>query len=203
MSGFILTDFDGITLHQQDQELLQHPGIAGVILFSRNYHDPAQLKILTGEIKKIRESLLVFVDHEGGRVQRFQEGFTRLPSMSYWGKRYQEDPAATKQALQAMTTTMVNELRQVGVPVSLAPVLDVDHGVSAVIGERSFSADPRLVVALAQMTIDSMHAAGMPAIGKHFPGHGGVAADSHTVLPVDPRTRETILACDLQPFAQL
>lgn len=201
--GFILADIEGAILSQEDRELLVHPAVAGVILFARNYQNPPQLKALTAEIGKIRDSLLIMVDQEGGRVQRFQKGFTSLPSMHHWGERYREDPDRAKEELRNTIHTMAKELQSVGVPISLIPVLDVDHGLSEVIGERSFGDDPKLVVALAQVAIDSMHQARMPSIGKHFPGHGGVKADSHKALPVDNRSRQAISESDLYPFMKL
>lgn len=204
MSGFMLVDIEGDTLTTEDRELLQHPAVAGIILFSRNYQNPKQLLALTSAIKKIRETpLLILVDQEGGRVQRFKEGFTQLPSMQYWGECYERDPDQVEQALRQTIHTLIKELKAVGIPISLMPVLDVDHGVSKVIGERSFANDPNIVIKLAKLVIDSMHELGMPATGKHFPGHGGVAVDSHMALPIDQRSRETIIECDLRPFAAL
>lgn len=203
MVGFAVIDVEGTSLTHEDRELIQHPGVAGIILFARNYQNREQLRALTADISKTRDSLFIAVDQEGGRVQRFIDGFTRLPSMSYWGECYKKNPEETKTELKNMTQIMVRELQDVGVQVSLLPVLDVDQGLSKVIGERSFGSDPKEVVELAEVVIDTMHAAGMPTTGKHFPGHGGVAADSHKDLPIDQRERQMIDDCDLIPFVKL
>lgn len=203
MQRFAIVNVEGCALTNEDRELIQHPGVAGIILFARNYENHAQLRALTADINKTRDSLFITVDQEGGRVQRFLDGFTRLPSMQHWGELYQKNPHDAQTQLQTITHTMVSELKAVGVHMSLVPVLDVDQGISAVIGERSFGSNPQQVVALAKTVIATMHAAGMPTLGKHFPGHGGVAADSHQDLPIDQRDRQTINKCDLMPFIQL
>lgn len=202
-AGFIIIDLEGPILSAEEREILQHPSVAGVILFSRNYEEPMQLRALTTAIKKAREGLWVAVDHEGGRVQRFRHGFTELPSMGHYGQQLQQNPDDAKQQLREMMTTAANELKSVGVNVNLAPVLDIDQGRNQVIGERSFGHDPATVITLGRVVIEALHAAGMPAIGKHFPGHGGVTGDSHQTLPVDERTREQIRIHDLLPFISL
>lgn len=203
MAGFAIVDLEGLTLSSEDCEFIQHPDVAGVILFARNYENRDQLRALTANITRARDSLFIAVDQEGGRVQRFLDGFTRLPSMRHWGKLYQKKPDETKSELQRMTQIMVNELHDVGIHLTLAPVLDVDQGINEVIGERSFGSNPKEVVALAEIVIDTMRATGMPTTGKHFPGHGGVVTDSHKDLPVDARDRQTIAHSDLLPFIKL
>lgn len=202
-TGFIIIDLDGLALTIEERELLRHPCIAGVILFARNYESPAQLRALTIDVKKSREALFIAVDQEGGRVQRFRDGFTTLPSMRYFGEISQQQPQQAKLQLQQTITTAARELKSVGIDINLTPVLDIDQGRNAVIGERSFGDNPMLVIELGKIVIDALHAAHMPAIGKHFPGHGGVDADSHQTLPIDQRDQEAILAKDLCPFAQL
>ncbi len=199
----LIIDLEGLTLTQEEKELLQHPVVAGVILFARNYASPDQLRSLTATIKCVRSPIMITADQEGGRVQRFKSGFTLLPSMRHWGERFIQDPGLTKQQLIHMTNTMVDELHAVGINANLVPVLDVDHAVSEVIGERSFHSDPDIIIELANSMIETMHAKGMPATGKHFPGHGGVSADSHLSLPVDSRKRDEIWCSDLTPFAKL
>jgi len=203
MVGFAIIDVEGSSLTEEERELIQHPSVAGIILFAKNYKNREQLIALTEDISEVRSNLFIAVDQEGGRVQRFINGFTRLPSMRYWGKLYEKNPDETKAQLKKITQTMVKELREVGIHMSLLPVLDVDHGISTIIGERSFGQDPKLVAELAEVVIDAMHALGMPTTGKHFPGHGGVAADSHKSLPYDYRQKQAIDDCDLMPFFEL
>ncbi|OGO94214.1 MAG: beta-N-acetylhexosaminidase [Coxiella sp. RIFCSPHIGHO2_12_FULL_44_14] len=202
MSGFILLDLEGFSLTTEERELLKHPAVGGVILFTRNYSDKAQLRALTHSIHRVRDGLPMLVDQEGGRVQRFRSGFTELPSMRYWGECYLVSAVDTERRLQQTIHTMVSELKSVGVHASLIPVLDVDHGINPAVGERSFGKTADQVTALANLMIDHLHAAGMPAIGKHYPGHGGVAVDSHRALPIDSRARDSLWD-DLRPFMQL
>lgn len=201
--SFALIDIESTTLSQEEKSLLQHPCVAGLVLFTRNYESPEQLRQLTNAIYEQNPRLLITVDQEGGRVQRFREGFTTLPSQGHWGKLYAQNQSGAQQQLQRMTETSVTELQQVGVNMNLAPVLDVDTGESTVIGERSFSSDWQQVKSLAEVVIDTLHANGMPVMGKHFPGHGGVAADSHTTLPYDLRNQDAIWETDLKPFTGL
>lgn len=199
----LMLDVGGITLNGEDRELLAHPATGGLILFSRNYEAPAQLRELVQAARRINPRMLIAVDQEGGRVQRFRDGFTRLPSMAALAREASRDaPEAERQARQ-LGRLMAEELLQYGLDISFAPVLDLDHGVSEVIGDRSFGATPEQVIRLAGAWIAGMKAAGMAATGKHFPGHGGVAADSHTELPVDRRSLEEIRAADLKPFQAL
>ena len=202
--GPIMTDIRGTELSAEEREILCHPLVGGVILFTRNYHSPEQITQLVEKIHKLRKpSLLVAVDHEGGRVQRFREGFTCLPAVAKLGNRYNIDKKAAKRIAEISGWLMAIELRAVGVDFSFAPVLDVDRGVSEVIGDRSFHSNPEVVAELAQSYLHGMHRAGMAATGKHFPGHGAVKADSHIARPVDERRFEDIYAEDVLPFERL
>jgi len=184
--------------------MLCHPQVGGVILFSRNYATREQLTALVAEIHGLRQpSLLVAVDHEGGRVQRFREGFTRLPAARRFGERYDEQPRRALALAEEAGWVMGAELRAVGVDFSFAPVLDLYRGVSPVIDDRAFHQDPQVVAELARAVMRGMHEAGMAAVGKHFPGHGTVAGDSHDMLPVDERSFEDIRAEDLLAFERL
>lgn len=203
--GPLMVDVEGTRLTAEEWELLQHPLISGVILFSRNYESPLQLEALIQEIHCVRTPrLLVAVDHEGGRVQRFRtEAFTHLPPARWYGDYYDQNPAdALRQAHNAGWLLAI-ELRAWGIDFSFAPVLDLDQGVSGVIGDRAFHRDPSVVTALTRAFSAGMRSAGMVAIAKHFPGHGSVTADSHQELPQDERTFAEIAAQDLRPFAQL
>jgi beta-N-acetylhexosaminidase len=194
--GPVMLDVTGLTLTPNEKEIINHPNTGAVILFSRNYHDPEQLTALVSEIRAAREGrVLIAVDQEGGRVQRFHNGFTRLPPACC----YADEPELAETAGWLMAA----ELLAVGVDFSFAPVLDVDCGISQVIGNRSFSRDSDLATKLASAFRKGMKAAGMAATGKHFPGHGAVAADSHLALPIDERDLEAIRAKDLIPFKTL
>jgi len=201
--GFILADILGSDLTAEDLEVLRHPALWGVLLFSRNYQSPQQLQILVQRIYQQNNRLLVAVDQEGGRVQRFVQGFTKLQSMRHWGELFATDQKTAVKSLCAQTAVMVNELQAVGVRASLAPVLDLDYGGSEIIGERSFHADPDVVIHLAGAVIDVMHSYNMPVLGKHFPGHGAVRLDSHKDFPVDTRAWEEIWEKDMLPYRQL
>lgn len=203
MTGRVMLDIAGTELDGEDRELLAHPRVDGLILFTRNYEEPEQLRELIRTAREIKPELLVAVDQEGGCVQRLREGFTRLPSMSALNRRYRETPDLGRAEAAALGRLMAEELRALDIDLSFAPVLDLDYGVSTVIGDRSFGADPETVIDLAGAWIAGMDAAGMAATGKHFPGHGAVAADSHTELPVDERSLDAIRARDLRPFAAL
>jgi beta-N-acetylhexosaminidase len=194
--GPVMLDVVGLSLTQVEQEKINHPNTGAVILFSRNYETPAQISQLIDSIRAARKGdILIAVDQEGGRVQRFQTGFTRLPPASY----YAEMPLLAESAGWLMAT----ELLSVGVDFSFAPVLDIDCGISQIIGDRSFSTDPDLATKLASLFRNGMHNAGMAATGKHFPGHGSVALDSHLTLPIDDRDLDTIRGKDFLPFIQL
>lgn len=199
-----MLDLAGTALDAEDRELLRHPSVGGVILFSRNYETPLQLAALTAAIHALREPrLLIGVDQEGGRVQRFREGFTRLPPAGRFGRLYERDPIRARHACESVACLMATELRAVGVDFSFAPVLDLDRGISRVIGDRGFAAQIQPVCELAAAWADGMRRGGMAAVGKHFPGHGGVAADSHTELPTDSRLFADLLMEDLVPFQRL
>ncbi len=201
--GPLMVDVGGLTLTAEDKEVLAHPDVGSVILFSRNVDTPKQIAELTAAMRAVRPELWVAVDQEGGRVQRFREGFTRLPAMRQFGHQYDQDPVAALAAAKACGELMAREVRAVGVDFSFAPVLDLDVGVSGVIGDRAFHTEPAAATALVRAFMQGMKAAGMMTIGKHFPGHGSVAADSHFALPVDDRSWAEIDAYDLQPFRAL
>ncbi len=202
--GPVIAAVAGLDLTEADRRRLRHPLVGGLTLFARNYANPAQLTALCNEIHALRlPPLLIAVDHEGGRVQRFRDGFTHLPPMRRIGQLWDAQPAAAQAAARAAGVVMAAELRGCGVDLSFAPVLDLDHGASTIIGDRAFHSDPAAIVALAGSLLDGMHAAGMAGVGKHFPGHGYIAADSHLELPIDPRGLDVIRAMDLEPFRAL
>ena len=201
--GPLMVDIAGTELAPEDIEVLSHPLVGSVILFTRNYRDVAQVTRLTAAIRAVRTPhLLVAVDHEGGRIQRFREGFTRLPSARSLGRRFDEDRREGLSAAQAAGWLMAIELRAVGVDFSFAPCVDLDHGVSEIIGDRSFHREPDAVGALAVAYMAGMREAGMAAVAKHFPGHGAVIADSHVALPVDRRSFAD-LEPDIRPYRLL
>ncbi|MDR0234241.1 MAG: beta-N-acetylhexosaminidase [Zoogloeaceae bacterium] len=206
MIGPFIVDLEGESLNEAERFRLNHPEVGGLILFSRNYQSVAQLAALIREVRACRSSslppLLIAVDHEGGRVQRFREGFTRLPPMRRLGERWEEDADAALREARQIGYLLAAELRAVGVDFSFTPVLDLDYGVSGVIGDRAFHGNPDGVIALAGSLIEGLRQGGMASCGKHFPGHGAVVADSHLETPVD--TRELVeLAGDLKPFRTL
>ena len=201
--GPLMVDVGGLTLTAEDKEVLAHPWVGSVILFSRNVDTPAQIKALTDEMRAVKPDLWIAVDQEGGRVQRFREGFARLPAMRTFGDQYARDQVAALSASRACGQLMASEVKAVGVDFSFAPVLDLDGGISTVIGDRAFHSAVNPAIALQRAFIEGMKAAGMMTIGKHFPGHGSVAADSHTDLPIDDRSWNEIEAYDLRPFAAL
>ncbi|BCX82982.1 beta-N-acetylhexosaminidase [Methylomarinovum caldicuralii] len=204
VAGPFMLDLEGPELTAEEREWLGHPGVGGIILFARNYVEPAQVRDLIVQIRQaVGRPLLIAVDQEGGRVQRFQRGFTRLPPAARYGEVYADDPARGLALAEQAGFLMAAELRAVGVDLSFAPVLDVDSGVSEVIGDRAFATEPAAVAALADAFACGMRRAGMAAVGKHFPGHGGVAADSHQELPVDRRSLAQLEMRDLLPFQRL
>ena len=197
----LLIDLKGKELEQEEVELLSHPLVAGLILFTRNFEDREQIQELIRSVRqRVKKPLLITVDQEGGRVQRFRDGFTMLPSM----QAFQETLSATEQVSFAKEAgwQMAAEMIALDIDLSFAPVLDLGHECRA-IGDRSFSSDVKSAVNLATAFIDGMHQAGMASTGKHFPGHGHVLADSHLETPYDDRAKDEIFSCDLQPFQQL
>ena len=201
--GPLMVDLNGIALEPDERELLAHPLIGSVILFSHNYESPAQLRRLVAEIHAIRSpALLVAVDQEGGRVQRFQEGFTRLPPMRAVGRQYDGARANGAALARQLGWLMAAELRSVGIDLSFAPCVDLDYGVSRAIGDRALHRDAAAVGELAVAYMLGMRDAGMAATAKHFPGHGAVVADSHVTLPVDRRAWAEIEA-DLLPYRRM
>lgn len=202
--GPVILDVVGTELSSEEHDILQHPLVGGVILFARNYQNPQQVRELCDSIRRSRKTpLLICVDHEGGRVQRFRDGFTRLPSMGQIGQLYQNDPDSASELAEACGWLMAAELLSVGIDLSFAPVLDLDKGLCPAIGDRAFAADPAAVVHLATAVMRGMNAAGMAATGKHFPGHGSVNLDSHVDLPVDIRDFSSIAAEDMHSFTKL
>ncbi|MBJ6612129.1 MAG: beta-N-acetylhexosaminidase [Candidatus Thiothrix moscowensis] len=202
--GPVMLDVAGTELTAEDRELLRHPTVGGVILFARNYRDPQQLAALTADIRGLRAPhLLVAVDQEGGRVQRFRAGFQRLPPAGVFGQLYRQSPSVAQQAARLTGWLMAAELQAVGVDYSFAPVLDIDRGMCRAIGDRAFSQDTQAVTALAGAWMQGARLAGMASVGKHFPGHGGVEADSHLALPCDERSFDTLWREELVPFRHL
>ena len=202
--GPVMLDVAGKTLTQEDIRRLQHPMTGGVILFSRNYEDRAQLSALTAAIHDARPGLLIAVDHEGGRVQRFRsDGFTRLPAMRLLGELWERDVLQATATATSTGFVLAAELRACGVGLSFTPVLDLDYGQSGVIGDRSFHRDPRVVTLLAKSLNHGLLLGGMANCGKHFPGHGFAHADSHVAMPVDERELAQILEDDARPYEWL
>ncbi|TYC62297.1 beta-N-acetylhexosaminidase [Zoogloea oleivorans] len=198
-----MLDVAAYEVTSEEREILQHPLVGGVILFARNYAEPEQLRALTTAIRAARPELLISVDHEGGRVQRFRDGFTRLPAMRRLGEGWSADPEAAKQQARHAGFVLAAELRAHGVDLSYAPVLDLDYGVSSVIGDRAFHRDPLVATELARAVVAGLADVGMRAVGKHFPGHGAVEADSHVAIPVDLRSFDEVWKDDVQPFRLL
>jgi beta-N-acetylhexosaminidase len=207
----IILDVAGLTLTKIDTARLENPLTGGVILFARNWQDRSQLTQLCAQIKAVRSDLLILVDHEGGRVQRFKtDGFTHLPPMRALGQMWMEDKKAdgggamkAQNAATAVGYVLAAELRACGVDMSFTPVLDLDFGESSVIGDRSFARDPRVAAVLAKALMHGLLQAGMKNCGKHFPGHGFVRADSHTEIPVDKRSLKAIMQDDAAPYEWL
>lgn len=205
MLGPLIVDISGPELLKREADYLRHPLVGGVILFSRNYQSKEQLCQLTKDLRSLRDpELFICVDHEGGAVQRFREEFTALPSVQSLGDLYQNKPQDALQQAQELGNIMASELKQCGVDVSFAPVLDLHKNISDVLaGGRAIAAEPADVVAVASAIMSGMHEAGMVATGKHFPGHGSVKADSHLALPVDERSYADIQQADMQVFVKL
>ncbi len=202
--GPVMLDVVGTQLTAEDETRLRHPLVGGVILFKRNYESPSQLMKLTTAIHALRTPpLLIAVDHEGGRVQRFRDGFTKIPPMRELGKIWDAHPHKARHLAQQAGYVLAAELRACGVDFSFTPVLDVDYGSSSVIGDRAFHSEPQAIAELAHSLLLGLKQGGMPTVGKHFPGHGFVVADSHLDIPVDDRSYTDIELCDLIPFQQM
>ena len=200
----VIIDVAGLELTADDRRRLAHPLVGGMILFGRNWQDREQLAALCAQVKEVRADLLVAVDHEGGRVQRFRtDGFTHLPPMRRLGELWMQDALAATDAATAAGYVLGAELRACGVDFSFTPVLDLDWGESGVIGDRAFHRDPRVATLLAKSVMHGLLEAGMANCGKHFPGHGFVTADSHVDIPVDKRSLKAILADDAAPYGWL
>lgn len=202
--GPVIVDVEGHRLSRAERKRLQHPLVGGVILFARNYQSPRQLRALTDEIHAVRHPrLLVAADQEGGRVQRFREGFTAIPAMRTLGELWDTDVLGACRRATEIGQQMGRELRDAGVDLSFAPVLDLDWGRSGVIGNRALHHDARVVAMLARCVTHGLLLAGMANCGKHFPGHGFADADSHVAMPVDERSLDEILADDAAPYQWL
>lgn len=202
--GPVMVGVRGMALDDEDRARLSHPLVGGVILFTRNYESPAQLLALTSEIHALRAPpLLIAVDHEGGRVQRFRQGFTVLPAMGELGVLWDQDEGAARRAARQVGHVLAAELRAHGVDLSFAPVLDMDYGRSSVIGDRAFHKDPHVIAELALALAQGLKQGGMSSVGKHFPGHGHVQADSHHALPIDERPYPQIQHADILPFRKM
>lgn len=201
--GPVMGDIKGGALSAAERSRLQHPLLGGLILFARNYQSPQQLAELCGEIRALRPDILLAVDTEGGRVQRFREGFTRLPPLASYGERHADGPEAALELARLGGQVLGAELAQFDIDLPFAPVLDLDGGVSGIIGDRALHAEPAIVAQLAAAHCDGLHAGGVATTGKHFPGHGHVAPDSHTELPVDGRKLEWLQAHDMHPYSVL
>lgn len=201
--GPIMLDIEGTELVPTDRDLLREPSVGGLILFARNYESPTQIADLIAEVRSLRTPpLLIAVDHEGGRVQRFRDGFSSIPPMRQVGRGYDRDPEAALELAEQIGWLLAAELLAIGVDLSFSPCLDLDWGVNSAIGDRAFHRRPDVVAALAMRYCRGMSRAGMAAVGKHFPGHGAVAADSHERLPVDRREFGDILD-DMRPYETL
>lgn len=198
-----MLDIEGTALTPADRSLLREPAVGGVILFTRNYKSPAQLQDLVAAIRALRSPpLLIAVDHEGGRVQRFREGFTPVPAMRTIGRQYDRDPAAARAVAQTTGWLVASELRAIDIDLAFAPCVDLDWGVSEIIGDRAFHRKPEVVAELANAFCRGLRSAGMAAVAKHFPGHGAVVADSHNKLPIDRRPFSVLLD-DMRPYERL
>lgn len=201
--GPLMLDIKGTTLNQEESQLLQNKVVGGLILFSRNFQNTDQLQTLIKQIRAVAPDIIIAVDQEGGRVQRFKEGFTRLPCMKVFGELYRLDPDKALHLAKECGWLMASELIAFDIDISFAPVLDIDFSNSEVIGDRAFSTDTDTICLLAESFISGMKEAGMASTGKHYPGHGYVAADSHFDIPVDNRCFSDIKAQDLAIFERL
>ncbi len=202
--GPVMIDVEGTQLSADDKKRLLHPLTGGVILFTRNFSSHQQLPELTAEIRALRNpALLIAVDHEGGRVQRFQQDFTRLPAMRELGKIWDKQPARAKHLAQQVGYILAAELKARGIDLSFTPVLDIDYGQSCIIGDRAFHRKPQAIADLAHYLMLGLNSAGMMAVGKHFPGHGYIRTDTHLEVTIDDRAYADIEMDDLNPFRQM
>lgn len=205
MPNLFMVDLLGTEISEEEQAILKHPNVGSLILFSRNFTNPEQLKALITAVRSLRPDIFIAVDHEGGIVQRFQRhGFRSLPAARVYGDVFDLNPEAGVKLARQYGEIMAKDLVDYGIDLSLAPVLDV-HGVSNVIAklDRAFHRNPDVIVELATAFIQGMNQAGMPAVGKHFPGHGSVSSDSHVAMPVSDASEEQLRSGDLKPFIQL
>lgn len=203
MQVTLITDIQGSSLLEEEKAWLNHAFLGGIILFSRHFKNRDQLISLINEIKSINPNLLITVDHEGGRVQRFREGFTHVPAMGKLGVLYETDPDKAKQMAKASAMVLAYELQEVGVDLTYAPVLDIDYQRNTVIGDRAFAGQKEAVQDLASQFMAGLKEMDFTVVAKHFPGHGWVNLDSHVACPVDERTLEEIEQQDLLPFKRL
>ena len=202
--GSVMIDIEGLRLTEVDRKRLLNPLVAGVILFSRHFESVEQLQQLTTEIHQLRHPrLLIAVDHEGGRVQRFRDGFTRLPAMKKLGELYETDKQTGQKFAETVGWLLATELLVCGVDFSFAPVVDLDYGTSGVIGDRAFAENAHIVSDLAYHLMAGMHKAGMASVAKHFPGHGYIKEDTHTEIAIDNRSFDELSEHDIQPFLHL
>lgn len=201
--GRLMLDLAGTELTAEEQQILQSPQVGGVILFARNIQSREQVTALNAQIRQASANLLIAVDQEGGQVQRLRDGFTPLPPMQLLADSVVQNPEVGVQLVRDTGWLMASEVLACGFDISFAPVLDVDRDTSSIIGDRAFSDQPEMVITLAQAFIEGMNEAGMAATGKHFPGHGGIVADSHLEAPVDHRSWQQLLDHDLKPFVAL
>ncbi len=201
--GRLMLDLAGTELTAEEQQILQSPQVGGVILFARNIQSREQVTALNAQIRQASANLLIAVDQEGGRVQRLRDGFTPLPPMQLLADSVVQNSEVGVQLVRDTGWLMASEVLACGFDISFAPVLDVDRDTSSIIGDRAFSDQPEMVITLAQAFIEGMNEAGMAATGKHFPGHGGIVADSHLEAPVDHRSWQQLLDHDLKPFVAL
>ena len=202
-TGRLIIDFAGHRLDSSDLDMLSQPEVGGAILFARNFQNRRQIRELVAEIRAVKPDALICVDQEGGRVQRFIEGFSRLPSLQKIRLLAETEPENTQEIVQSLAWLMAVEVMSTGVDISFAPVLDLDESNSKVIGDRSFSSNPQQMTDLAAIYLQTMREVGMATTGKHFPGHGGVVGDSHHEQPVDDRSYEELSNRDLVPFRDL
>ena len=199
--GPLMVDLEGSTISETEKKLLLQPEVGGIILFSRNFESVEQITALVDEVHRLRSPrLLISVDHEGGRVQRFHDGFSRIPAAAVYARIAKGDLDQARQLAENAGWLMAVELRACGIDFSFAPVLDLAHGLSGVIGDRAFHNKPTTVATLAYAFMHGMNKAGMQAVGKHFPGHGGVIEDSHVATAVDKRPLEELMQSDIVPF---